>query len=759
MPSHRSTAPTHRAWIEQARLQSDEVDRQVAEINSARTASDAEVLRADSFPGYALEREIHRGAQGVVYRAVQQSTGRRVALKLLHDQALGGLLERARFEREMRILAALRHPNIVTIHDGGSHDGRFFLVMDYIAGQSVDLYMASRPHSLRETLELFVQICDAVNSAHVRGIIHRDIKPGNVRVDESGRPFVLDFGLAKMTAVAPGESIARDSTAARTLTGQFLGSLPWAAPEQVAAHPGQIDTRTDVYSLGVLLFQMLTAKFPYPATGPLKEATEAILHAAPLSPRAIRREIDDDLETIVLKCLSKERDRRYQTAGELASDVRRYVDGEPIVGRPASRTYQLRKFAKRNMGLVGGIAAAFAVLLIAIAGISIALVRATRAERAAVQSAARATAVSKFLQNMLAGVDPEDIGPDALTVRQVLDHAAARLEIELIDQHEIAAPVHQTLGDHYNTLGLYFDADRHFRKAVELRRIFAPGDGLELAEALGRLAANLHDKRDLPDAEAPMREALELRRRLLGQESLEVAESLHDLAALLIDRGRACDAEPLARESLGIRRQLLGTEHVLVALGTGTLGGALLALGRMDEAESALRDAVEMVRRLPGDNESMLAGRLTFLSRVLRARGKYAEEEMVVREAIAIRTRRLAPDHPALGWNLFCLAQVRWRLGDLGEAETACRKAHDIFTKKRGPLHEDIANCQQLLAQIYDDQGRLAEAEALWSACVEMRRKLLPPEDPRTAFAEDALLKNRAAQAGLLEVPIQSSPP
>ncbi|NOT01177.1 MAG: protein kinase [Phycisphaerales bacterium] len=360
----------HRAWIEQARLQSDQADRQAAEARIAFEQGGAPIFAADHFPGYELEREIHRGAQGVVYRAVQKSTSRRVALKLLHDHAFGGSLERARFEREMRVLATVQHPNIVAIHDGGSHDGRVFLVMDYIAGQPLDVYMASQPRSIRETLDLFIAICDAVNAAHVRGIIHRDLKPANVRVDATGRPFVLDFGLAKLTGAAldsataatGSDSMLRIPKSALTMTGQFLGSVPWSAPEQAEGSPTRIDLRTDVYSLGVLLYQMLTGKFPYPVVGPMKQVFESILHASPTAPRSLRHEIDDELETIVLKCLNKEQERRYQIGGELAADLRRYLAGEPIEAKRDSTWYLLKKTLHRYRRRAA-VAAAFVLVV------------------------------------------------------------------------------------------------------------------------------------------------------------------------------------------------------------------------------------------------------------------------------------------------------------------------------------------------------------------------------------------------------------
>ncbi|HWL94657.1 MAG TPA: WD40 repeat domain-containing serine/threonine-protein kinase [Phycisphaerae bacterium] len=388
---------SHRLWIQQARIQSDEADRYVARAGLSAESISATPVRNDHFPGYRLEREIHRGGQGTVYRAVQESTGRRVALKLLHNHVLGGPLERARFERETRVLAALQHPNIVTIHDGGSHDGQFFLVMDYIAGQTLDVYVASEPRSIRELLELLVQICDAVNAAHIGGIIHRDMKPANVRVDSSGRAIVLDFGLAKFTSAQHSAALEADGLQSAgadgasaphgmTLTGQFIGSLPWAAPEQAEGSPDRIDTRTDVYALGVLLYQMLTGKFPYPVAGSVRSVLDNILKTEPIRPRSICRKVDDELETIVLKCLSKERERRYQTAGELAGDLSRYLKGEPIEAKRDSALYILRKTVRRYRAPLA-VLASFVLLLLGFSiAASVLWVRARDAALAATKS-------------------------------------------------------------------------------------------------------------------------------------------------------------------------------------------------------------------------------------------------------------------------------------------------------------------------------------------------------------------------------------
>lgn len=294
-----------------------------------------ESIPPDSFAGYRIIREIHRGGQGVVYQAIQKSTQRKVALKVMKEGPFAGPEDTARFHREVQILGQLQHPNIVAIHDSGQAAGHFFYSMDYIAGPSLQEYMTKGERSVEEILRLIAQICRAVNAAHLRGIVHRDLKPGNICIDPDGQPHILDFGLAKVAVSDAKPSVM-------TMTGQFLGSLPWASPEQAAGSPSQIDVRSDVYSLGVIVFQMLTGEFPYEVSGDVREVVNRILTAEPARPGTLARRIDRDVETIVLKCLAKERERRYQNAGELAGDIERYLAGEPIQARRDSVVYVAR---------------------------------------------------------------------------------------------------------------------------------------------------------------------------------------------------------------------------------------------------------------------------------------------------------------------------------------------------------------------------------------------------------------------------------
>jgi hypothetical protein len=350
----------------------------------------------DSISGYEIVSEMHRGGQGVVYRAVQESTRRKVAIKVMKEGPFGSSAEKARFDREVLILGQLNHPNIVTIHDSGSAAGSHYFVMDYVSGRPLDEHMLLAKPTLKDTLRLFAKICEAVNAAHLRGIIHRDLKPGNIRVDPEGEPHVLDFGLAK---VATRESEA----AVMTMTGDFVGSLPWASPEQAEAAPSKIDLRTDVYSLGVILYQMLTGRFPYEVVGNVRDVLDNILRSEPKRPSTIRvaagpraGRLNDEIDTIVLKCLSKERERRYQTAGELARDIGHYLAGEPIEAKRDSAWYILRKLMRRHKVRIAG-TAAILVLLSVVVFASLGLQRSHQRERIAKREAAHHAAVQALL--------------------------------------------------------------------------------------------------------------------------------------------------------------------------------------------------------------------------------------------------------------------------------------------------------------------------------------------------------------------------
>lgn len=329
---------------------------QAEHADQAGTHTRSADVPAHIFPGYKILGKVHRGGQGTVYKAIQESTGKTVAIKVLHAGALAGAGSKARFQREVAVLAKLNHPHIVAVQDSGSVEDVHYFVMEYVEGEHLDVYAEHSGSDQRALLRLFATICDAVNAAHLRGVIHRDLKPSNIRVGSDGRPRIVDFGLAKEEA--------DDSESQQvTVTGQFVGSLPWASPEQASGTGNAVDVRTDVYALGVILYQLLTGRFPYEVVGNMRDVLDNILRAIPAPPSTVSRRVDDEIETIVLKCLQKEPERRYQNAGELGRDLHRYLAGEPIEAKRDSSWYVLKKLVGRHRVIVSS-----AVLVLVLTG-------------------------------------------------------------------------------------------------------------------------------------------------------------------------------------------------------------------------------------------------------------------------------------------------------------------------------------------------------------------------------------------------------
>ncbi len=712
----------------------------------------------DVLPGYRIVSEIHRGGQGVVYQAVQSSTGRKVAIKVMHGGPFAGPREKARFDREVHILAQLKHPNIVTVHDSGTAGDAVFFVMDFIEGLPLDQFARKQSVSLRQRLTLFAKICAAVHVAHLRGVIHRDLKPGNIRIDTSGEPHVLDFGLAKTTDWDASKSGPEEVI---TLTGQFLGSLPWASPEQAQGLHDETDLRTDVYSLGVMLYQLLTGAFPYNVVGSMSETAHNIIHADPKPPRTLNRELDDEIIAVVLKALKKERELRYQTAGALGKDIERYLDGEPIEAKRDSMSYVLRKHLVRHKTAAGVIALLIAVVTVGF-GVSLSFWRqaalardaesdqkhaaqqnAARAEQAAARAeaeSAKAQAVTKFLTDMLASADPDEMGKTDATVREVLDAASRRIEDgTLADKPEIEAAIRRVLGASFNSLGAFEPSHVHLLRAKEL---YEQIDGPESESALSQavmLAAVLRSQGKADEAEAAFRETEARIESALGRDHLLMAECLRGLSGVMRDRDDPAAAEAPAAEAVEIQRAAGATETDEFASALNDLALVYQDQGRMDEALVLQLEAVETFRRIYGEEHQGTAVAKFNVAVLYSQQGRYVEAETIFLEALATLRSVYGDKHPTTTTCLNSLGLLYVKSKRLPEAREVLTESVTTARELFGPDHPKVAISQNSLAIVHYEMGDLDGAVESFSDCVRIFTAVYGAESPNVITVEGNL--------------------
>lgn len=744
-------------------------------------------LLAEDIDGYEIHDEIRRGGQGAVYRATQRATNRMVALKVLLSGALASPSQQRRFEREIELVAQLQHPNIVTVHDSGrTSSGCHYFAMEYIEGVRLDEYVrAERPRYpggdravVRSILKLFSRVCAGISYAHQRGVIHRDLKPGNILVDGEGEPHILDFGLAKALEADPTQT-------GLTVSQDFLGTPAYASPEQAQGTPSLIDTRTDIYSLGVMLYEALTGHFPYPVFGGMPEVLRNIAEAKPQRPSAWLRQdrqaegraesvasacsVDGELETLVLKALAKEQEHRYQSAAELRQDLERYLAGEPISARPPSTMYHLRKFAQRNRVLVAGVAAVFVALVLGVVGTSIGMARAWKAEGLARQrglealeardaeaagrlrveaEVAKARSVNEFLIRMLTAASPE-LGAGAdVKVTDVLDDAARELDGgSLAEQPKVEAAARNALALTYLALGLYLQAEPQLQRALEICRADQEAHGPILATTLFNTANVRRAQGDFAAAEDLHRQALALRRRLLGDEHRETLMSMNDLATVCSAQGRYDAAAELLEETVQLQRRALGPEHAHTLITTANLAGLRQRQGRLDEAAALFAEVLEPQRRVLGAEHPSTLTTMHNLAALHRSRGRYVEAEKLFLRVLEVRRRVLGEDHAGTLTVTNNLANLYAGQGRYGEAEELLVEVLEGQRRLFGEEHPHTLTTMQNLADVFAGQGRYAEAEPLYVRALEGSRRALGAEHPNTL----RLMNNLAALFGRMD--------
>lgn len=695
---------------------------------------------------YRIIREIGRGGMGIVYEAEQPDPRRRVAIKVLHP-SLGadGRIERM-FRREASVLGRLRHPGIAAILEAGrTPDGRSFFAMELVSGVSLTAFAAREKLAIRARLELFKRVCDAIAYAHQRGVIHRDLKPSNILVVDDGpatndsisvsnraTPKVLDFGLAKIL-----ESQEPDQAATMvTEEGRIQGTLPYMSPEQVRGNRMEFDVRSDVYSLGVVLHELLSGKLPYPIDRlRLAEAARTICETPPVRLSVVDPHLRGDIETIVLKALEKNPARRYSSVSALAEDIERMLADQPILARPPTLRYQLRKLVARHKG-ASALAATIAVMLMVFAvsmGVLYAranahLLRALEAEQRAsseAEKARREAEVAKEVTDFLVGIfrtnDPDVAKGTTVTARHLLDRASENIKKGDTSDPLITAALLAAVGESYGSLGLYDEAVKHLGESYQIRRRVAPGT-FELAETARSLGSVYEFSGNNEGAIIALREAVELLKQLRGPDDIHVIMTMRSLVSVMQKAGQLEAAEPVLRDLIA---RLRASPHGRNALpgALNSLGGILLSLDRYDEAAGVLREAVDIEVAAGAGETTTLARLKANLAWTLTLAKRFDDAEPIIREVIAIRRRILPPGHPDFASSALTLGVILMHRGELESAESQLRQALTARQSYLPPGDLELIEVKGYLGECLTLRKNYEEAEPLLLECHEILSK------------------------------------
>ncbi len=706
---------------------------------------------------YRLIEQIGEGGMSVVYRA-ERADGhfdRHVALKLL-PRYFETDRRRARFRAERQILADLEHPNIAGLLDGGvTEAGRPYLVMEYVDGRPITTYCTMHDMPLDARLHLLQAVCRAVQHAHQRLVVHRDLKPGNILVTDTGegpRVKLLDFGIAKLLD-------ATDATWTRpmTRTGEHWMTPEYAAPEQVRG--GAITTATDVYQLGVLAYELLTHERPFDVSGkPLTEVERIIAETTPARPStALQSHVDGagtegprltdpkawrrlrgDLDTIVMKALRKEPKRRYGSAEALADDLDRFLNGHPVHARPATVRYRMQKFVHRHRTGVT-LAAAAAVLLVAfVAALAYQRTVAVQERDRAAREADKAEQVSAFLVSLFESHAPEEARGDTVTARELLNRGIARAEA-LDGQPLVQAQMFSVIGDVRRAYGNYASADSLLSRALQIRRAQHDVPHPEIAQSARELAALRMDQGAFEAADSLFQSAIDMLRALHDGPHAELAIALSDRSTLHSQQGDYADAEALAQEALAMRRTLYDPPHEALAASLNNLAAVYYRLNRLGEAAPLYEESLAMHRKLLGEDHPRIATLLNNLANLYDSLDQLDQAERYRRQTLALDRKLFGTPHRYVASDLASLGSILSSKGNHEEAIATVREAVAMQRELLGTSHPDVATALDVLGRTLINADRHSEAEAVLRESLALRRERFDGPHPRLVNTLNAL--------------------
>jgi serine/threonine protein kinase/tetratricopeptide (TPR) repeat protein len=736
-----------------------------AEGSTAEGSSAAE----KSIGPYRLVRKHGEGGMGEVWLAEQSAPVKRlVALKVIRaGRADESALQRFNLERQS--LAIMDHPSIAKVFDAGSTSaGQPYFVMEYVPGLPITSYCASKKLRTRERLELLVRVCEGVQHAHQRAILHRDLKPSNilvVDVDGIPTPRIIDFGIAKALSGRPEEEPQV------TQFGRMIGTPGYMSPEQSDPRAVDVDTRTDVYSLGVVMYELLTGVLPFdPQDGqkkPLDEMLRQLREDDPPRPstrvelegkkstaggkrkpefKQLARLLSGDIDLVTMKALEKDRARRYDSCSALAMDIRRFLNQEPVLAAPPSFVYRAGKFIRRNRVAVSAASAVALTLVTLAVSMTVQAIRIARERDRANREASAAKSVSGFLIGLFKVSDPSEARGNTITARQILDQGVKQIDAGLAGQPEVHARLMGTMGEVYRSLGLYKEAAPLLEKAMDTRlRVLGP-ENPDTLSSMYQVARNLNEEGQYAEAEELLRKVVEAQRRVLGPGHPDTIVSMMFMAGVVYEEGHDREAEKLERDLLDLQRHSVPMDERQIQTTMDNLAVNLTSQGRLAEAETIYRESLEGERRTFGPDHPVTLGTMQNLARALTAEHKYGEAKKLLREALEIQNRILGPEHGDTLWTRQAIANALRDEGNPRDAEKLTRETLAARVRTLGPEHADTVQSIEELAVTLDELRRYPEAERLYLKVVESQSRVLGPNHPTTAASKYNLACNAALQ-------------